>query len=301
MSIVTTKYTEEAFLHALPKGPKTRTWQKKTGAHVGHESDTARHASDKKKMCPLTFFDSQWGHGRDIALTRKMSDAIPNSSASIGTHVAKSNTVEIENDQAPLWKPVPLPSGVGSSSASPSISYGLDPKKMKGVSGAIEKAFKIGAREQLDGEIARMFYTGGLSFHFARNPHYLNSFKVLVPIQFRVISLSDGRSDSQRRPLINILAVCEIGPMFLQAVNCEGVVKDKHFIASFLTDSIREIGPQNVVQVITDNAANCDFGGSDSVNDRGCLSPEIWRTPTYNEGVSQLWDVGGDVYDSMEM
>ncbi|KAK2637508.1 hypothetical protein Ddye_032300 [Dipteronia dyeriana] len=45
--------------------------------------------------------------------------------------------------------------------------------------------------------------------------------------------------------------------MFLKAVNCEGEVKDKHFIASLLTDSIREIGPQNVVQVIIDNAANC--------------------------------------------
>ncbi|KAK2648224.1 hypothetical protein Ddye_015713 [Dipteronia dyeriana] len=120
----------------------------------------------------------------------KMSDAIPNSSASIGTPVANSNTVETENDQAPLWKvkchllklkgngiasctkvtntnllemqrvvdeaelrvkqsiprPVPLPSGIGSSSASPSISYRLDPKKRKRVSGAIEKAFNIGVR-----------------------------------------------------------------------------------------------------------------------------------------------------------
>ncbi|KAK3188686.1 hypothetical protein Dsin_028247 [Dipteronia sinensis] len=53
------------------------------------------------------------------------------------------------------------------------------------------------------------------------------------------------------------MAVCEIGPMFLKAANCEDEVKDKHFIANLLTDSIREIGPQNVVHIITDNGANC--------------------------------------------
>ncbi|KAK2637507.1 hypothetical protein Ddye_032299 [Dipteronia dyeriana] len=200
----------------------------------------------------LTRVDTRLTH-MDTVRTRKMSDAIRNSSASIGTPAANSNTIETENYQAPLWKyviklgrvgkargnisfqcnfcqsihkgsyhrvkchllklkgngiasctkvtkanilemqrvveeaelrvkqslprPVPLPSDVGSSFASPTISYGLDPKKRKGVSGAIEKAFNIGAREQLDDEIARMFYTGGLSFHFVRNPHYVNAFK----------------------------------------------------------------------------------------------------------------------------
>ncbi|KAK2662964.1 hypothetical protein Ddye_001538 [Dipteronia dyeriana] len=205
--------------------------------------------------------------------------------------------VELRVKQS-LPRPVPLPSGIGSSSASPGIWYGLDPKKKKGVSGAIEKAFNIGAREKLDGEIARMFYTCGLSFHFARNPHYVNAFKsaytnpisgylppgynslrttllqkekanierLLNPIKdswvLKGVSVcSDGWSDSQQRPLINILAVCEIGPMFLKAVNCEGEVKDKHFIASLLIDSIREISPQNVVRVITDNVVNCKAAG----------------------------------------
>ncbi|KAK0579450.1 hypothetical protein LWI29_026477 [Acer saccharum] len=77
---------------------------------------------------------------------------------------------------------VPLPTSVGSSSTSISTYYGsdlpsLDPKKRKGKSGAIEKAFNIGAREQLDGEIVRMFCMGGLSFHFARNLHYVHAIK----------------------------------------------------------------------------------------------------------------------------
>ena len=34
----------------------------------------------------------------------------------------------------------------------------------------------MGAREIVDSEIARMFYTKGLSFHFARNPYYAHAF-----------------------------------------------------------------------------------------------------------------------------
>ena len=35
----------------------------------------------------------------------------------------------------------------------------------------------MNACEIADSEIARMFYTGGLSFHFARNPYYALAFK----------------------------------------------------------------------------------------------------------------------------
>ena len=45
---------------------------------------------------------------------------------------------------------------------------------------------------------------------------------------------SDGWSNAQRRPLINIMAVSESGPMFLKAINCKGETKDKHFIADLL-------------------------------------------------------------------
>ena len=44
------------------------------------------------------------------------------------------------------------------------------------MSGAIGKALQKDIREQCDSEVARMFYTGGLSFNFARNPHYRNSY-----------------------------------------------------------------------------------------------------------------------------
>ena len=41
----------------------------------------------------------------------------------------------------------------------------------------LERAFNNGCKEQLTNLIVRMFYFGGIPFHFARNPHYVNSYK----------------------------------------------------------------------------------------------------------------------------
>ena len=46
---------------------------------------------------------------------------------------------------------------------------------MTGIS-PIEKAFQNTARHELDSRIARMFYTGGLTFNFARYLYYCNSY-----------------------------------------------------------------------------------------------------------------------------
>ncbi|KAH7561181.1 hypothetical protein JRO89_XS10G0186000 [Xanthoceras sorbifolium] len=311
----------------------------------------------------------------------------------------------------PRQVPLPYTMAFGSSnktcSTGASNYYGLqmqlpnvEPKKRKAMKGPLEKAFNNNAREELDGEIARMFYTGSLLFHFVRNPHYVRAFTKAynnpiagyVPPGYNVLrttllqkeKISIGRmlgpfkdswkdksvsvcsnrwSDFQRRPLINIMAVCESGPMFLRAVNCEWEYKDKHFIANLLIESIREIGPQNVVF----SGAIEDFASSDSVEDRDFMAPMKWwlfhgastpilqsiafkllgqpcsfsccernwstynfihsmrrnnmtpqraedlvyvytnlcllsrRSPTYNEGPSQQWDVGGDGFDSMNM
>ncbi|KAG4930462.1 hypothetical protein JHK82_047533 [Glycine max] len=50
----------------------------------------------------------------------------------------------------------------------------LPPKRRK--SSNIESAFNIEDRNHLRAEIARMFYSAGLSFHLARNPHFVSSY-----------------------------------------------------------------------------------------------------------------------------
>ncbi|KAL6175069.1 hypothetical protein ACLB2K_051712 [Fragaria x ananassa] len=58
------------------------------------------------------------------------------------------------------------------------------------------------------------------------------------------------------------MAVCENGPMMLKAVNCEREYKDHQLIVNLLIDSIKQVGYENVVQVVTDNAPFCLKAGA---------------------------------------
>jgi DNA-directed RNA polymerase subunit K/omega len=73
--------------------------------------------------------------------------------------------------------------------------------------------------------------------------------------------ICDGWTDVQRRALINFIAITDGGPMFLKAVNCQGEVKDKFFIFTIIKEVIEKVRPQNVVQVVTDNASVCKAAG----------------------------------------
>ncbi|KAK8340477.1 hypothetical protein V6Z11_A08G104500 [Gossypium hirsutum] len=53
----------------------------------------------------------------------------------------------------------------------------------------LEQSLNLVARENLDNEIARMFYSGGLPFHLARNPHYVNAFTLASKNSIRVTYL----------------------------------------------------------------------------------------------------------------
>ncbi|XP_050209053.1 uncharacterized protein LOC126659729 [Mercurialis annua] len=66
---------------------------------------------------------------------------------------------------------------------------------------------------------------------------------------------------SSKKANYQLYSTSESGPMFLKAVNCKGEYKDKFFIANLLKEQIKNVGEQNVVQVITDNAPVCRAAG----------------------------------------
>ena len=59
--------------------------------------------------------------------------------------------------------------------------------------------------------------------------------------------VSDGWSDRQRRPLINV---------FLKAIDASGNIKDAEYVANLFIQVIKDLGEANVVQIVTDNASN---------------------------------------------
>ncbi|GAV70795.1 DUF659 domain-containing protein/Dimer_Tnp_hAT domain-containing protein, partial [Cephalotus follicularis] len=148
--------------------------------------------------------------------------------------------------------------------------------------------------EHLDYEIVTMFYSAGLPFNLARNPYFQSTFTyaanhnivMYLPPGYNLLRttllqkekanidrlcvsirnswnekgvsiVSDGWSDSQRRPLINFMSVSDGDAMFLKSIDCSGQTKDMHFIYNLLKEVINEVGYTKVIQVIMDNALNC--------------------------------------------
>ncbi|KAJ9546849.1 hypothetical protein OSB04_019392 [Centaurea solstitialis] len=167
---------------------------------------------------------------------------------------------------------------------------GVGFKKRKTILAPIERAFGVEIRDQLDQEIARMFYIGGLPFNLAKNPHHLRAFQFAANNKFDgyvppgynklrttllqkekenvhrlfdplrstwkekgVTIVSDGWSDPTRKPLINFMATSSNGPLFIKAVNCFGEVKDRFFISELMKDVINEIGHTNAAGEIIES------------------------------------------------
>jgi hypothetical protein len=72
----------------------------------------------------------------------------------------------------------------------------------------------------------------------------------------RCTVMSDGWTDGKGRSILNFLVNCPKGTMFIKSVDASAYTKDAQLLCELLDGFIREIGPQYVVQVITDNAGN---------------------------------------------
>jgi hypothetical protein len=73
--------------------------------------------------------------------------------------------------------------------------------------------------------------------------------------------MSDGWSDGKNRTIINCLVSCPQGTMFLRSVDASNRVKDAMLLFELLDEVVMEVGVENVVQVITDNASNYVLAG----------------------------------------
>ncbi|KAL7206744.1 hypothetical protein ACSBR2_019457 [Camellia fascicularis] len=178
--------------------------------------------------------------------------------------------------------------------------------------GALQKSFNVAQRDIADKDCARMFYASGLPFNLARSPYFrkysqslansslmgytppsydrlrttlLSQEKVhvnrlLQPIRDSwhkkgVSLLSNGWSDRQQCPLINVMAPSAGGAMFVKAIDSSGIVKDGEYVASLFIKAIKEVGEANVVQIVTDNASNYKAAGLSIEN----KYPHIFWTP----------------------
>ena len=161
---------------------------------------------------------------------------------------------------------------------------------------AIEDSFGVMERNIVDMKIMKGLCANGIPFNVRRNPHFQEMITAIskAPAGYKAPSydkartvlldecvrdvekglssvkdtwysqgvsiVSDGWSNV-KQPLINVIAVNSRGAMFMYSEDFSGVEKTGVAIANFLLGAIETVGPSNVLQVVTDNAANCKAAG----------------------------------------
>ncbi|KAI0519752.1 hypothetical protein KFK09_007212 [Dendrobium nobile] len=73
--------------------------------------------------------------------------------------------------------------------------------------------------------------------------------------------MADGWTDSRSRTLINFLIYCPRGVSFLKSVDASDITKDASTLCYLFIGIVEWVGPESVVQIVTDNAANYKKAG----------------------------------------
>ena len=184
-------------------------------------------------------------------------------------------------------------SGTNSSSTMPSAtSPFFVPRSTPGAQPSIRSMVKTKEKEEADKLVGRCLLWSDIPFYFAKNPFYVSMFEAVaivgpgyrpptyeelrgpilqnekVDTTHRLEELrasweftgctvmSDGWTDGKGRTLLNFLVHCPRGTMFMKSVDASAHIKDAVLLCDLLDEFIQEVGPQHVVQIITDNAAN---------------------------------------------
>ncbi|XP_071695401.1 uncharacterized protein [Rutidosis leptorrhynchoides] len=68
--------------------------------------------------------------------------------------------------------------------------------------------------------------------------------------------MTDAWSDTNRRSIINLCVNSSLGTVFLTSKECSDEAHTSDYIYQYIMTCIERVGPENVVQVVTDNATN---------------------------------------------
>ncbi|XP_028785362.1 uncharacterized protein LOC114741275 [Neltuma alba] len=73
--------------------------------------------------------------------------------------------------------------------------------------------------------------------------------------------MADGWQDQRNRQLINFLVYCPRGIVFIKSVDASDIVKDAQTLCNLFLEMVTFVGVDNVVHLVTDNAANYKAAG----------------------------------------
>lgn len=158
--------------------------------------------------------------------------------------------------------------------------------------GLLPKDSSAQDKEAIDSKVIRCLCANGIPFNVLRSPYWdemvsaisrapgytspsyetahtvllenervrvekeFDDFKQKLP-QYGISIVSNSWMDVKNQPLINIFASNQFGSMFLHAVDYLVIEKSPQNISDYILEATEKVGPNNVVQLITDNSANC--------------------------------------------
>ncbi|XP_034893435.1 uncharacterized protein [Populus alba] len=92
--------------------------------------------------------------------------------------------------------------------------------------------------------------------------------------------MADGWTDQKRRTLINFLVYCPKGTVFLKTVDVSDVSKTARLLYQLFREVVLYVGVENIVHMVTDNAANYVAAGRKFTGGKEILRPAPTRFAT---------------------
>jgi len=68
--------------------------------------------------------------------------------------------------------------------------------------------------------------------------------------------MRNGRTDGRHRSLINFLAYCPKGIVFIKSIDASAIVTDAQLLCNLFSEIVNIVGAQNVIHLVTDNGSN---------------------------------------------
>ncbi|XP_057443963.1 uncharacterized protein LOC130736134 [Lotus japonicus] len=177
------------------------------------------------------------------------------------------------------------------------LKFTTNVKNGGGVQATMNQIVKKNYKEQVDLQVAKFFYTSAIPFNAIRNPEFMKMLDMVarygigykhpsfhdirVPLLKRAVKethnmldefkqdwkkngctiMSDGWTDMKRRSICNFLVNSPMGTVFLYSLDTSDISKTTDKVFKMLDDVVEHVGEENVVQVVTDNAANYKAAG----------------------------------------
>lgn len=156
-----------------------------------------------------------------------------------------------------------------------------------GKQATLNEKFKKKERDEVCQSVARWFYTSAISFNAVRNPYFSTMIQKIGEFgrglkppsyhEMRVTFLkkevesewkktgctimSHGWTDQRKRNMCNFLVNSPSRTVFLSSLDTTSISKTAEKVFEMLDDIVEKVGEENVVQVVTDNAANYKAAG----------------------------------------